>query len=68
MCCNRDLSGRVPRCSSQCNGHWADASGRAQERVDNNTPLNCQVATASELQVLECAWDSDVLYRTTSFL
>jgi hypothetical protein len=26
------------------------------------------VATASELQVLECAWDSDVLYRTTSFL
>jgi hypothetical protein len=68
MFCNRDLSGRVPRCSSQCNGHWADASGRAQERVDNSTPLNCQVVIATGSQVRECVSDSDVPYRTTSFL
>jgi hypothetical protein len=68
MFCNRDLSGRVPHCSSRCNGHWADASGRVQERVDNSMPLNCRVAIASELQVLLSSSDSDVLYRTTSFL
>jgi len=65
---NHDASGTVPHCSLPCNDHQADISDKAQERVDNSMPLNCQAGTATGSRAPSFFSDSDVPYRTTSFV